>query len=303
MPDPEPPPAPAGPFLVVLGIGQDGGSPQVGDGDLERWDLVGGERLLPTALGLVDPRTERRWLFEATPDLREQLIALDRLQLRQDRPGIDGVFLTHAHVGHYVGLLQFGFEVMGADRVPVWAMPEMADFLRSNGPWSQLVEYENIELRPLADRETVHLGVGPRDQLRVTPLEVPHRREYSETVGYRIEGPNRSVLFIPDINSWEEWDELGVRIEDEIAAVDIAYLDGCFWNHGEIPGRDMSGFPHPLIKESLDRLAALADSERAKVRWIHLNHTNPAAVPGSAERAEVEAAGMRIAEQGERVDL
>jgi pyrroloquinoline quinone biosynthesis protein B len=288
---------PAGPYLVVLGTAQDGGDPQAGDGNLAKWSDR--PRRDPTSLGLVDPRSEQRWLFEATPELAHQLVALDRVAPRESRPGLDGVFLTHAHVGHYTGLLFFGFEVMGTQGLPVFAMPEMAEFLRRNGPWSQLVDLANITLQPLVAEQPVAL----RSDLRITPILVPHRREFSETVAFRIEGPHRKVLFLPDINSWREWDALGVRVEDQIALVDVAYLDGTFWNHGEIPGRDMSTFPHPMIKESLERFAPLPSAERAKVRWIHLNHTNPAATEGSVERREIEAAGMQVAGQGEILAL
>jgi len=287
-----------GPFLVVLGIAQDGGAPQAGDRDHPGWDDPAQKRHA-VCLALVDPATSRRWLIDATPDFREQLHWLDVLFPVDGKPGLAGIFLTHAHMGHYTGLMHLGLEVMGADKVPVYAMPRMREFLATNGPWGQLVRYRNIVLRPLADRTPVRLG----DRLTVEPFLVPHRQEYSEVVGYRIEGPGRSVLFIPDIDSWEEWETQGTRIEDEIAGVDIAYLDGTFFADGEIPGRDMSSFPHPKIRHSMDRFAALPATERAKARFIHLNHTNPALVPGSEARRIITENGFAVAEEMERVDL
>jgi pyrroloquinoline quinone biosynthesis protein B len=187
---------------------------------------------------------------------------------------------------------------MGASGVPVYAMPRMAVYLRANGPWSQLVKLANIELRGMKADEPVLLP-----GFTVTPLLVPHRQEFSEVVGFRIEAAAAKILFIPDIDSWTQWDEAGMRIEDEIAQVDVAYLDGTFFANGEIPGRDMSGFPHPFIRASLDRFARLPATERAKIRFIHLNHSNQALWPGTAERQAIQAAGMRVAEQGERVEL
>ena len=140
-------------------------------------------------------------------------------------------------------------------------------------------------------------------RISVTPLLVPHRQEFSEVVGLRIEGPNRSVLFIPDIDSWEEWEETGTRIEDEIARVDVAYLDATFFANGEIPGRDMTGFRHPFITHSMERFRDLPDMERAKVRFIHLNHTNPALWADTEARQTIEANGFRVAEEGESVRL
>jgi pyrroloquinoline quinone biosynthesis protein B len=289
---------PPAPFLVVLGIAQDGGSPQAGQPQEPGWHDPGMRRHA-TSLAIIDEASGSRWIFDATPDFPAQLNRLDELTLSRKRPGIDGIFLTHAHIGHYTGLMFLGKEVIGAKGVPVYAMPRMRDFLVNNGPWSQLVKLENIALKPLKTGVPVQLAT----HLQVIPIMVPHRQEFSEVVGFRIEGPGRKVLFIPDIDSWEQWDAAGTRIEDEIARVDVAYLDATFFANGEIPGRDMSGFPHPFIRHSIARFAKLPAKEKAKVRFIHLNHTNKALWPGTAERGELEAAGFRVAEEGERIDL
>ncbi len=286
------------PYLLVLGISQDGGTPQAGTKEHPGWANDQFSRRV-VSLALVDSVTQERWLFDATPDFREQLHALDVQAPAKDKPGIAGIFLTHAHIGHYTGLMFLGHESMGAKDVPVFAMPRMQEFLRGNGPWSQLVKYENIVIQGLEDRETVRLN----NRLRVTPFLVPHRPEFSEAVGFRIDGPNRSAIFIPDIDSWEEWEVAGTPIEDMIASVDVAYLDGSFFANGEIPGRDMSGFPHPFITHSMQRFAKLPAMEKSKIRFIHLNHTNPAIWPDSDERAQVLAGGYRIAEEGEIFEL
>lgn len=283
-----------GATLIVLGIAQDGGAPQAGRFDDPRWDDTGRSRLV-ACLGLFDPSSGRRWMIDATPDFRRQLLDLRRASGGADRPALDGVFLTHAHIGHYTGLMFLGHESMGAKAVPVWTMPKMTGFLRRNGPWDQLVRYGNIELRPLAAGVAVQLTEG----LSVTPISVPHRQEYSEVVGFRIQGLGRAALFIPDIDSWEKLDAQGVRIEDLIASVDLAYLDGTFFANGEIPGRDMTGFPHPFIRHSIRRFASLPAVERAKIRFIHLNHTNPALDPTSPASREIAAAGMKVASEGE----
>lgn len=281
------------PYVVVLGVAQDGGVPQAGS------DAVVRVERKVVSLAVVEPETGRRWLFDCSPDFPEQLRTLDAVAPVTERPGLAGIFLTHAHVGHYTGLMYLGHEVMGASDVPVYAMPTMSGFLKTNGPWSQLVRYKNIALRELEDGVAVTLG----SDLRVIPLRVPHRQEYSEVVGYRIDGPNRSVLFIPDIDSWREWDDQGTRIEDLIRDVDVAYLDGTFYANGEIPGRDMSAFPHPFITTSMDRFATLPAGERSKVRFIHFNHTNPALVDTTEARRTIVSRGYRVAEELERVDL
>jgi len=286
------------PYLVVLGIAQDGGVPQTGAKDHAGWSDPAVRRLV-ACLGLVDPDSGERWLFEATPDFPEQLQRLDRVAPVEEKPGLAGVFLTHGHMGHYTGLMHLGHESLGSRGVPVFAMPRMREYLRDNGPWSQLVAKENIVLRGLEDGVAVRLN----KRLTVTAFLVPHRQEFTEVVGFRIDGPDRSVLFIPDIDSWTEWDEQGTRIEDVIRDVDVAYLDATFYANGEIPGRDMSGFPHPFIVHSMERFAPLPAEEKAKVRFIHLNHTNPALWPDSEASATIRKRGFRVAEEGERVSL
>ena len=285
-----PPDAPTSPYVIVLGTAQDGGYPQAGTKPGEAW--TPSLRRYATSLAIVDPESGSRWLIEATPDFRDQLHELDRVAPVDAVPGLAGIFLTHAHVGHYAGLIHLGREVIGARGVPVYAMPRMRAFLSGNGPWDQLVRLENIELRALGDGVPVRLN----ERITVTPFVVPHRDEYSETVGYRITGLERTILFVPDIDKWERWAEQGTRIEQVIAECDVAYVDGTFFRDGEIPGRSMAEIPHPFISETMRRFESLAPTEREKVRFIHLNRTNRAAFRGSEERRAVEDRGFKIAE-------
>lgn len=291
-------PADESPFCVVLGIAQDAGVPQAGCGGdccAEAWRDPARRRHV-VCLGIVDPARDQRWMVEATPDFREQLRMLDGVQPPRDTPGLDGVLLTHGHVGHYTGLMFLGHESIGARGVPVYAMPRMRGFLSEHGPWDQLVRYGNVELHPIEADEPFALN----DRITVTPFLVPHRDEYTETVGFRIEGPTRALLFIPDVDKWQRWDR---RLEDVLATVDVAYLDGTFLADGELPGRDMSKIPHPFIAETIARLSPLPPAERAKVRFIHLNHTNPALRPDGDARRRIEQAGFRVADERERFGL
>lgn len=286
------------PYVIVLGIAQDGGVPQAGTVEHKGWDDPQYARLV-VCLGIVDPLSNQRWMIDATPDFRKQLHILDTVLPVEKKPGLDGIFLTHAHIGHYTGLMFLGRESLGADEVPVYTMPRMGLFLANSGPWDQLVRLENIVHRPLTDGKTITMN----DRLKITPYNVPHRQEYSEVVGFVIEGPRRSVLYIPDIDKWEHWDAGGTRIEEMITKVDVAYLDGTFFATGEIPGRNMASFPHPFIADSMDRFRDLSSQERAKIRFIHLNHTNPALWPDTLAREVIQNRGFRVAEELERVEL
>lgn len=287
------PAALAAPFAVVLGVAQDAGHPQAGC-DKVCCRAAWGDAALrhqPASLGLVDPETRQRWILDATPALPDQLRLLDSHAPWSTGGPPDGVLLTHAHIGHYTGLVHLGREVMGARAVPVYAMPRMAAFLQQHGPWSQLVDLANISLQPMAADTPFALSPS----LRVTALQVPHRDELSETVGFIVRGPTRALLWLPDIDKWRRWDR---ELAAVLASVDVAYVDATFFDGAELPGRDMAEIPHPFIVETLAAVADLPASERAKLRLVHLNHSNPALHADSDARARVEAAGVQVAEAG-----
>jgi pyrroloquinoline quinone biosynthesis protein B len=293
--------------VLVLGTAQDGGRPQLGC-EAEccrsaRTEPERGRRV--TSLLLCDPRDGRRWLFDCSPDVEAQLgdargEPVTRASDGPRPPLVDGVFLTHAHMGHYAGLLEFGREAYAARDLPAWVSDRFAAFLLSNAPWNALVEERRIELRRLEPGVPVALA----QDLWVTPFTVPHRDEHSDTLGFEIRGPARTLVYLPDIDKWERWDAAAGAgaVERMLARCDVALLDGCFFADGEIPGRPMADIPHPFIAESLARFAPLPASVRARIRFTHLNHTNPAADPGPA-RARVEAAGMSVLSDGQRFGL
>lgn len=283
--------------LFVLGTVQDGGSPHIGctraccAGLFQNPD----PSRKVVSLGLIDHTEGRTYLFEAGPDFPEQLQLLQQ-KAGSGRATPSGVFLTHAHMGHYSGLMYLGREALNADSVAVYAMPGMLRFLRENGPWSQLVSLGNIFLNPLDDQQPVRLT--PR--LEVVPFTVPHRDEFSETVGFEIRGPGKTALFIPDIDKWERWQ---TDISERIRQVDLAFVDATFFDGAEIGYRDMSEIPHPFVAESLALFDRLPDEERAKIHFIHLNHTNPLLDPESEGSRLVREKGYRIARFGAHFEL
>ena len=284
--------------FIILGTAQDAGAPQIGYNDDPAWGNFSLKGHAASA-ALVSHKSGARYLFEATPDMREQLYTLDKIApIQRDDPlGLSGVFLTHAHIGHYAGLMFAGHESAGTKGLNVYAMPRMSDYLRSNGPWSQLVDFGNITLQPL----TVGAASELQAEISVTPYQVPHRDEFSETVGFEIAAGDKAVLFLPDIDSWEEWESAyGQTIEARLAAVDYAFLDATFYDDNELPGRDMSAIPHPRLKGSMDRFDKLSPAEQAKVRFIHLNHTNAARFEGSDVSKEIAQRGYKLAQAGER---
>ena len=283
-------------YITILGTAQDGGFPHIGCQKKCCDDFYKG--ILPkqqvVSLGLVDKESQQKFLFEATPDISTQLADLEKNHLKTNTI-IDGVFMTHAHMGHYAGLLYFGKEALGKKDIPVYAMPKMKEFLSNNGPWSQLVTTQNIVFLDLQKDSIVPLS----NALKVTPFLVPHRDEFSETVGYKIEGNTNSALFIPDINKWSLWEK---NIVEEVKKVDYAFIDATFFKEGEI-NRPMSEVPHPFIEETVALFNNESLATKNKVIFIHFNHTNPALQSNSKERNELELLGFRFATEGQRFKL
>ena len=285
-------------FIYVLGVAQDGGYPQAGclkkccfgpknKPELRRW---------VSSIAIVDNSNNRCWIFDATPDFREQLQMINGVTVSENPVNISGIFLTHAHIGHYTGLAHLGFEVMGANKIPVYAMPRMMNFLTDNGPWSQLVTKENIIIESLQDGVIININ----DKIKITPFLVPHRDEYSETVGFNISGPNKSALFIPDIDKWDLWQK---DIVTEVERNDYLFLDGTFFDGTELPGRNMSQIPHPFVVESMQLFANLSIEEKQKIHFIHFNHTNPQYQSGSNASKVINNAGFQVAKQGQIINL
>ena len=284
-----PAPQAAAPQAIVLGIAQDGGVPHAGCRQPlcveARTDPAKRQRV--ASLGLVDMAAGKRFLVDATPDFASQIETLG------GRP--DGILLMHAHIGHYLGLAQLGREVLGARQVPVYCTPSMARFLRENKPWSRLVALENIRIHEVAPGSEVVLT----ENLRATPIHVPHRDEDSDTVAWLIRGPARSILWLPDIDKWQKWDrKLGEFLDDPGLT---AFVDGTFESADEIPGRTLAEIPHPLASETA---ALIGDKTRVKGRvyLVHLNHTNRLLWDDAARKA-LAAQGIEVAADGQRLEL
>ena len=286
--------SPKNPFIVVLGTTQDAGYPQIGcDKECckKYWDKKISKQKV-SCLALFDPSTDQKWIFDATPDLTEQLHNADGLQ----KGNLSGIFLTHAHIGHYAGLMYLGREALNAKEIPVYAMPRMHDYLKNNGPWSQLISLKNIQLQEIKADSTIKLT----DNISVTPFFVPHRDEFSETIGYGINAGTRSVLFIPDIDKWQKWN---IDITKLVTAYDYVFLDGTFYQDGELPGRNMAEVPHPFVQESMQLFDHLPTSQKQKIWFIHFNHTNPLIDKSSKQYKEVKSKGFNVAEEGLKILL
>lgn len=284
--------------LVVLGTTQDAGSPQAGckkeccKNLFENPD----ETRKVVSLGLIDETSKQKWLFEATPDFPAQIKMLKNSCNFETSETPDGIFVSHGHIGHYTGLMYLGKEAMGAKEVSTYVMPRMKDYLTNNGPWSQLVKNANIELEEVFAEKPILLS----NDVSVIPILVPHRDEYTETIGFKIITSEKSVLFIPDIDKWEKWEK---DIFDELKQVDYAFLDATFFDGDELPNRNMNEIPHPFVVETMKKLENLATEEKQKLHFIHFNHTNPLLNKESEQFNQVFSSGFNVAQFGKQIVL
>ncbi len=294
----EKPTADNGVSIIVLGTVQDAGSPHIAckkECCADLFENPNSNRKV-VSLGVLDYDNKQTFLFDASPDISEQVKLLKRNASWNAEELPNGIFLTHAHIGHYSGLMYLGKEATNANAIPTYVMPKMKRFLEHNGPWSQLVSQKNIDLHSIENAEVLSMT----SNLKVIPLQVPHRDEFSETVGYKIIGPEKSALFIPDIDKWEKWE---TSITDAIKTVDYAFLDASFYDGDELNTRDISQIPHPFVIESMELFKNLTSSEKKKIYFIHFNHTNQLLNQDSDQTQTVLKNGFNIAKFHQHFEL
>ena len=265
---------------LVLGTAQDGGNPQLGGRG------VGPSRQVASLAVIGD--AGQAIVIDVTPDVRPQPAALSghgAYEVPTSGNVVDHVALTHAHMGHYAGLVQFGKEAHNSRGIRCWMTQSMADFLGANQPWRALFDNGNLVAKVAESFE-------PFPGVSVRMVTVPHRPDFTDAVGYSI---NDELLYLPDIDGWEEWPEA----EAELSRHTVALLDATFFAADELPGRDISEIPHPLVADTLERFGHL----ETRIILTHLNHSNPIAEPDSAESALVVSAGMEVAYDGMEISL
>lgn len=253
--------------VLLLGAAQDGGFPQVGcycpncslvyDGSLSSDTAV--------SLAVIDHVDKKWYLVEATPHLAQQWA---QFAGKLCGYALSGVFLTHAHVGHYPGLLFFGKECMNSFELPIYASFEMHQFLEANEPWGTLYRNSNVRRVDISEHTPIRLS----DRLTFRCKFVIHRRDFTDTCSFFISGPSKTLFFCPDIDGW---DGLQPTMPDIVRECDVSLLDATFYDNLELPGRDMSTIPHPRVVDTISRLQeCIGALDLHNAVLIHLNHSN-----------------------------
>lgn len=265
--------------VKVLGSAQDGGVPHLGCG-CGRCRGAREDRNLqrsPASVKVYDEEKEVNYLFDVSPDIRFQV----------GDEFIDGIFVSHAHLGHLTGLLYLGTEAFNADRVPVYCSEKVDRFLHENPPYRLLMDRDNVETNVFADGEVVDV-MG----IEVTPFEVVNKGYVpTDTHAFTIQSDRTTLFYVTDVDRWAE------ETLDAIRAADIAIIDGCFWSAEEV--ERYQHVPHPPMEDSIADLAGF-DTD---IYFTHMNHTNPVLDPDSPEREMVEENGFRVVDDGMEIEL
>ena len=278
--------------LILLGVTQDAGYPQIAcqkECCKDVWKDLS-LRKYPVSMAITDKNNGKWYLIDATPDMKYQINLFHQITNNEFPYMPEAIIITHAHIGHYTGLMDLGREAMNAKNLKIYGSKKFASFISRNGPWQQLLKLGNIELKIFSEKE-----FSLSDNLMISPLKVPHRDEYSDTYAFILKGKQGSALYIPDIDKWNIWKYDILSIVEQ---VDIAFVDATFYSGEEINAkRDISEIPHPFVIESVKLFNTQSTSFKNKIHFIHLNHTNPL-LRNTKEKVEIEAQGYNIGEQG-----
>jgi len=278
--------------VTVLGIAQDGGHPQ--PGCLRPCCANLTEQHYPVSLGIRSDEGTNI-LIEATRHLGDQFTLWGQTN-------VDHLLLTHANFGHVDGLGLFGRETLSAQGINLHVSEEMYHLVDQTPQWNLMVQQGVFEIQTFA----VGTSLYNKDEVIIEPVRIPHRDELSDMHAFIIRGPNKSLLFLPDHDSWDE--TLAVHncstLRQWLSAmrIDVALIDGTFWSEDELGGRDQSKVPHPPVVQTLKMLGEKQQGD-PEIFFTHLNHTNPLYDQESEQMKQVTQLGWGVVHQGQHFTL
>ena len=281
-------------MAVILGIAQDGGVPHP-ECNCQTCSIYSSSRiqLSPTSLGVLDEN--HLHLFDVSRDLSRQLRMLPNKEKK-----VTDIWITHGHLGHVDGIGLFGREAIGAKGIRIHASKSMINLLEKTPRWNTMIQNGTLIPRQFDSGEIIETS----NSISITAIQVPHRDEWTDTHAFIIKGPSKSILFLPDHDSWEET----LRMVGEDTVLDwfqtleanVILIDGTFWSPNEINHQEQ--VPHPPILDSLERIGKKTN-ESLDIQFIHLNHTNPLLISNSEENKVLQKYGWSIGNEGRQISL
>jgi pyrroloquinoline quinone biosynthesis protein B len=297
--------------ILVLGSAAGGGFPQ--------WNCrcpvcelawAGDRRVVPRSQSslAVSADGERWLLLNASPDLRQQILANPPLQpktVARHSP-IAAVFLSNGDVDHVAGLLT----LREGQPFSIYASEAVLKGLQGNAIF-RVLDPVLVERTPVALDTPLQTRAGLEVTAFAVPGKVPLYEEGGEvriggetdtTVGLRIAGAGAHFFYIPGCAA------VTPALLARIRGAPLLFFDGTTYTDDEMVRLGLSRktahrMGHVAMSGADGSLEKFAGVELGRKIYVHINNTNPVLVEGSAERREVEAAGWEVAFDGMEIVL
>ena len=271
--------------IVILGTGQDAGIPQVGCScaNCEAARKYPSRSRTGPSIALVSPDGSGFYLVDASTNFTKQVDYLLGNHVKGGFGALKGIFITHVHLGHIMGLGMLGREASEQSGVEVYAPPGVIGFLEKNMPFKEMILRKNIIPNSIMPGQELPLF----ENSSIAPFQVPHRPDAITTYAYLVKRGEERVLYLPDT------DEITPDIIDLVSKSDTAIVDGTFYSNDEISTRDITEIPHPFMKDSIP---LFKDSD-TRIIFTHINHTNPVNDPVSEASGDVLQSRFEVARE------
>jgi pyrroloquinoline quinone biosynthesis protein B len=306
--------------VVVLGAAAGGGVPQWNCGcPVCRTARTEHPELQSTQASIAVSADGEHWfLINASPDLRQQLIATPQLH---PKPGklrhspISGVILTNGEVDAVAGLLS----MREGSPFTIYAHAKVLSVLKANSIFNVLNE-NNVPRRPIeVDRSfEPTLPDGTPSGLEILPFAVPGKSAWylegrthpggdsgvGDTLGLRIadKASDRYFYFLAACAAVDD------QLRSRLSGAPLIFFDGTVWRDDELIAAGLGnktgqGMGHIAMSGDSGAIAALADLDIGRKIFLHINNSNPALLRASPERKIAERAGWQIPADGTEIVL
>lgn len=249
---------------------------------------------------------DQQFLLNASPDLRLQIEAEPALQPSAGSGArstpIAGIVLTSADLDQVLGLLL----LREFQPLVLYATPLVRRILEANSFFRMLQRVPHqLTWRTLTPDQPFTLGQDISCTAIALGSAVPHyagelaaNDQASEaSIGLLIESGGRRLAYTPSLPAISE------ALLALYHSCDAILVDGTFWSDDELQ-QTHAGTPlaraigHLPMSGSDGTMATLTAVTRPRKIFVHINNTNPALDPQSAERKLLEDAGWQVASDG-----
>jgi pyrroloquinoline quinone biosynthesis protein B len=306
--------------VVVLGAAAGGGVPQWNCGcPVCRAARTDHPEFQSTQASIAISADGEHWfLINASPDLRQQLIATPRLHPKAGRlrhSPITGVILTNGEIDAVAGLLS----MREGSPFTIYAHAKVLAILKANSIFNVLSE-SNVRREPIEVDQPFEpkLPDGSASGIEILPFTVPGKAAWylegkahpggndgtGDTLGLRIEDRTTGKYLYFVAACAEVTDALKARL----SGAPLVFFDGTVWHDAELIAAGLgakTGQAMGHIAMSGDRgaMQSLAGLDIDRKIFLHINNSNPALLHGSAERKIAEGAGWQIPADGTEIVL